>query len=339
MYFCIKYSAMYYRLFLLATITLLFSCNKKGCDIPEEIARIPVKVEIERLEEPFFQSTSKQDIEAFLDANPLFANRFIQRNAYPADSIVVNSLYALATNPDLKKLAEEAQETFGDMAEEKQQLETAFKSIKYYYPEFKEPQVKTFVSGLSQDLLVSDSLLVFGIDFFIGKDASFRPDTYDYILKRYERPNMVPAAMLLLSNRFNKTNFLERNLLAEMVNTGKAYYFVKAIMPCTPDSTIIGYSGQQLADVHHNEGRIWAHFVEKSLLYEKSPFVVNKYIGERPNTPEIDPTAPGRLGTWIGWQIVRKYMERNPKVTLQDLMADDDYQKIFNESKYRPEKR
>jgi gliding motility-associated lipoprotein GldB len=330
---------MYYRLCLLATIVLLFSCRKKGCDIPEEIERIPVKVEIERLEKQFFAASSKQDIVNFLDDHPVFAERFLQRKNYPSDSALINAMYALATNPELKKLAAEADQTFGDMAEEKRQLETAFKSIKYYYPEFREPQVKTFVSGLNQDLLVSDSLLVFGLDFFIGKNASYRPDTYEYILARYERPNMVPAAMLLLSNRFNKTNFLDRNLLAEMINTGKAYYFVKAILPCAPDSTIIGYSGQQLADVHHNEGRIWAHFVEKSLLFEKSPFVVNKYIGERPSTPEIDPTSPGRLGTWVGWQIVRKYMARNPKVTLQELMADDDYQKIFNESKYKPEKR
>lgn len=330
---------MYYRLLLLATIVLLFSCKKKGCDIPEEIERIPVQVEIERLEKPFFEASSKQEIAQFLDENPMFADRFLQRKGYPSDSALINAMYALATNPELKKLASEADQVFGDMAQEKQQLETAFKSIKYYYPEFQEPQVRSFVSGLNQDLLVSDSLVVFGLDFFIGKDASYRPDTYEYILARYERPNMVPAAMLLLSNRFNKTNFLDRNLLAEMVNTGKAYYFVKSIMPCTPDSTIIGYSGQQLADVNHNEGRIWAHFVEKSLLFEKSPFVVNKYIGERPNTPEIDPTSPGRLGTWVGWQIVRKYMERNPQVTLQELMADSDYQKIFNESKYKPEKR
>ncbi|WP_071594925.1 gliding motility lipoprotein GldB [Pontibacter roseus] len=330
---------MYYRLFLLATIVLLFSCKKKGCELPEEIARIPVTVEIERLEKPFFAASTKEDIATFLQQNPMFADRFLQRKGYPADSVLINNLYGLATNPELKKLAEEAEQTFGNMEQEKQQLETAFKSIKYHYPEFQEPQVKTFVSGLNQDLLVSDSLMVLGLDFFIGKNASFRPDTYDYILKRYERPNMIPAAMLLLSDRFNKTNFTDRSLLAEMINTGKAYYFVKAMMPCTPDSTIIGFSGQQLADVNHNEGRIWGHFVEQSLLFEKSPFVVNKYIGERPNTPEIDPASPGRLGTWVGWQIVRKYMERHPKVTLPELMADPDYQKIFNESKYKPEKR
>src|SRR5690606_28836051 len=117
----------------------------------------------------------------------------LQSRNYPNDSVLINALYSLATNPELKTLAQEADNTFGDMAAERKQLETAFKHIKHYYPEFKEPQVKTFVSGLNQDLLVSDSLLVFGLDFFIGKDASYRPDTYDYILKRYERPNMVPA--------------------------------------------------------------------------------------------------------------------------------------------------
>jgi hypothetical protein len=96
------------------------------------------------------------------------------------------------------------------------------------------------------------------LDFFIGKDASYRPDTYDYILKRYERENMVPAGMLLLSNRFNEADPRERNLLAELV-VPEAYYFVQTVLPCTPDSSIIGYSNQQIADVHFNEGKIWAH--------------------------------------------------------------------------------
>jgi gliding motility-associated lipoprotein GldB len=330
---------MSYRLVYIAIVLFLTSCSKKGCDLPNEIERIPVDVKIDRLEKEFFALDNKEQVRGFLKEQPLFADKFLQQNQYPHDSILVNSLYGMATNPSLDSLAQQAIEKFGDMGEEKKQLETAFKVIKFYYPDFVVPEVKTFVSGLGQDLLVSDSLMVFGLDYFIGKDALYRPDTYEYILKRYERPNMVPAALLLLSNKFNKADFLDRSMLSEMINAGKAYYFVQTVMPCTPDSTIIGYSGQQLADVHHNEGRIWAHFIEKSLLYEKNPFKVQKYIGERPNTPEIDSTAPGRLGTWVGWQIVRQYMERNPKVTLPELMADTDFKKIFAESKYKPEKR
>lgn len=333
---------MYYRFLLLITLLLSFGCKDKGCELPDEVAEIPVDVEIERMEKPFFSADSEQDIARFLKENPFFASSYLQLKSDSTDARVVSSLYEIASNPSLDTLAQQAQQRFGNMNEEQQQLETAFKVVKYNYPEFRVPQVKTFVTGLGSlgnDIYISDSLLVFGLDYFIGENASYRPQVYEYIQNRYEREKMVPAAMLLLSDRFNKTNPAERTLLAEMLNIGKAYYFVKSVLPCAPDSAIISYSEQQIADVNRNEGRIWAHFIEKSLLYEKSPFVVNKYIGERPNTPEIDATAPGRIGAWVGWQIVQEYMARNPDITLPELMAETDYSKIFNESKYKPERR
>ncbi|GAB3822945.1 gliding motility lipoprotein GldB [Pontibacter rugosus] len=330
---------MYYRLFILALLLFAFGCGSDSCELPEEIAQIPVTVEIERMEKSLYGASSEAEVAAFLRENPLFAEKYLQ---IPQDSDQVKALYELSTNPALDSLAQQSMETFADMKEQQQQLERAFKVIKYHYPEYHVPQVKTFVTALGSlgnDLFVSDSLLVFGIDYFIGPKAKYRPQAYDYILSRYEPEKMVPAAMLLLSNRFNKTNFADRTLLAEMIGMGKAYYFVQSVLPCIPDSLIISYTGQQIADVNHNEGRIWAHFLEKELLFEKAPFVVNKYIGERPNTPEVDATAPGRIGTWVGWQIVRRYMERNPDVTLPELMAETDYRKIFNESKYKPEKK
>jgi len=332
---------MYYRILILLTLLFAFGCGKKDCRLPKEIASIPVDVAIERLEKPFFAASSRQDIVNMLQRNPLFRQAYLQAGVGSPDSAQVNSLYMLATNASLDTLAREAMQKFANMQREEQQLETAFKVIKHHYPAFHVPQVKTFVTGLGSlgsDLFVSDSLLVFGIDYFIGPEATYRPQAYEYILSRYERSQMVPAAMLLLSNKFNQTDSRERTLLAEMINMGKAYYFVSSVMPCTPDSLIVGYTAQQMADVASNEGRIWAHFIEKSLLFEKSPFVVNKYIGMRPNTPEIDAQAPGRIGTWVGWQIVRKYMERNPEVSLPELMAETDYRKIFNASKYKPEK-
>ncbi|NEM99623.1 gliding motility lipoprotein GldB [Pontibacter burrus] len=330
---------MSYRIVYIALVLFLVGCSSNTCEIPKEIDRIPIEVTIERLEKDFFDIEDKQEVKKFLNEHPLFAEKFLQASNYPNDSILVNSLYGLATNPSLDSLARQAMKTFGDMEQEKEQLEVAFKVIKYYYPDFQPPRVQTFVTGLSQDLMVSDSLVLFGLEFFIGKDALYRPQVYEYILNRYEKEYMVPAAILLLSNKYNKTNLADRNMLSEMINAGKAYYFVQTAMPCTPEHTIIGYSDQEVADIYHNEGRIWAHFIEKSLLYEKNPFLIQKYTGERPNTPEIDAKAPGRLGAWVGWQIVKKYMERNPSVTLPELMAETDYKKIFNESKYKPEKR
>ncbi|MDQ4140161.1 MAG: gliding motility lipoprotein GldB, partial [Bacteroidota bacterium] len=68
-------------------------------------------------------------------------------------------------------------------------------------------------------------------------------------------------------------------------------------------------------------------------------FKTGKYLEDRPTVPEIDAKCPGRIGRWVGWQIVRIYMEENPDVTLQQLMAEKDAQKIFNESHYKPKRR
>ncbi len=46
--------------------------------------------------------------------------------------------------------------------------------------------------------------------------------------------------------------------------------------------------------------------------------------------------APGRLGIWLGWRIAESYMEHNETVTLQELMAEGDAQKILEESYYKP---
>jgi gliding motility-associated lipoprotein GldB len=324
---------------LLLTVLLFFGCKKDGCQIPEEIAKIPVDIKLERLEKPFFQVKTVPEMQAFLRQQPLFTSKFLLKDRYPSEELMAQSLLRLATDTSIHKLVKESDQRFGDMTDVEQELETAFKHVKHYYPSFYLPKVQTFVSGLSRDLLVSDSLIVLGLDYFIGKKASYRPQAPQYILNRYEKENLVPSVMLLVSNKFNKTDFVNKEMLDEMIDYGKSYYFVEKVLPCTPDSLIMWYSSKELADVEYNEGKIWAHFIEKGLLYETSQFTIRKYIGERPNVPEISERCPGRVAAWVGWQIVRKYMENNPKVTLQQLMEEKNARKILEQSKYKPQKK
>ncbi|MNL23930.1 hypothetical protein D3C87_1453440 [compost metagenome] len=51
---------------------------------------------------------------------------------------------------------------------------------------------------------------------------------------------------------------------------------------------------------------------------------------------EIDNDSPGRVGAWIGWQMVRSYMKNN-NVTLPELLKTDN-KEIFEKSKYKPKK-
>jgi hypothetical protein len=59
-------------------------------------------------------------------------------------------------------------------------------------------------------------------------------------------------------------------------------------------------------------------------------------MNDAPFTATISQESPGRLGTWVGWQIIKSYMDENTDVSLQQLMKTTDYQLILNKSGYQP---
>ncbi|NDE62490.1 MAG: gliding motility lipoprotein GldB, partial [Cyclobacteriaceae bacterium] len=98
-----------------------------------------------------------------------------------------------------------------------------------------------------------------------------------------------------------------------------------------------GYTPEQLASCWDNEDLIWTHFIENELLFATNPFEIRKYTGEAPFTDAISTDAPGRLGRWVGWNIVEQYQEKEG-LSLVELMAESNAEKIFRDSGYRPQK-
>ena len=133
-------------------------------------------------------------------------------------------------------------------------------------------------------------------------------------------------------------NAEKKDLLNEMVYNGKLLYLLDALMPDKADTLKIAYSGKQLSWCKQNEFNMWAYFVQKKTLYETNPAEIIKFTGEGPFTAAFNKESPSRVGNYIGWMIVRNYMKRQPKTTLEDLMAQKDAQKLLNQSHYKPNK-
>ncbi len=253
---------------------------------------------------------------------------------------MAKALAQFATNDGLRKLSQQTAKAFADSASLRRDIGALFGRVKYYFPDFKVPPVAaTYVSGLlGKDVYVNDSLLVISLDWFAGPKASYRPDLPQYMLRRYQPANVLPTLALAVSSKYNRHRLTATSMLDQMVDQGKRLYFAGQVLPCTPDSLLLGYSGKELKNVQFNEARIWGHLLENNLLFNTTPFVIQKYVGERPNVPEIDRTCPGRIGQWVGLQIVRKYMAEHSEVTLAKLMAEQNAQRVLNDSHYRPKK-
>ena len=63
--------------------------------------------------------------------------------------------------------------------------------------------------------------------------------------------------------------------------------------------------------------------------------MVSPYVTDGPKTQELSETAPGNIGQFTGWQIIKAYMKSNKKLTIQELM-ETPAMNIFNEVSYNP---
>ncbi len=288
-------------------------------------------------DEALFEAQSSQDIEKLLYQYPDFAHAYLHADDYPADSALANQYYRLITNPSIDTLRAQTEAVFDGYADLQEDFERAFRIVKHYFPRFEAPTIYTTFTGLGSlgdDLLVTDSLVVVSTEFFVGPAARYRPQTHDYLLRRYQPPSVVPGCLLLLSDRFNATDLNDQSLLAEMIYYGKSYYFVRQTMPCLPDSTLLGYSSEQMRLVEENRQLVWSHFVDNELFFQNDQTTKTRYLGDRPGTAEINNRLPGQIGRWLGLQIVQAYAERSG-AALPEVMQQD-AQQIFTRARYRP---
>ena len=309
-----------------------------GCRTDAAAEAPALAVRVQHLEPAFFNIKNTADAKQFMNAHPAFSRYYLQRQS-ATEKDLEGGLPQLATNAALQWLSRETAAAFPDTAALTHDLTELFRRVHYYFLDFRVPPTTTYVSGfLSKDIYVNDSLLVLSLDWFAGPKASKRPDLPQYMLRRYTPAGLLPLLAQNISSKYNRHELTATTMLDAMVHSGKALYFASLMLPCTSDSLLLGYTRREMTGLEANEPKVWGHFLENNLLYATTPFLLQKYVGERPNVPEIDKTCPGRVGQWVGLQIVRKYVAEHPEVSLARLMAEKNAQRMLNESHYRPKR-
>jgi hypothetical protein len=315
---------------------LLFfqNCTSNG-EKETKVLKDTPPVAIRRTDRELFALKTKQELQIFLQKNPALAKNIFRLPAGKPSPGALDTLSALFSNPALSRFQSRLDRQFGDLSGLEKEFSQAFGRIRQIFPGFVPPKLCTTVTGFlpNADLNISDSLLVIGMDYFAGEKASFLPNLPQYQLSRYQPAYIVPLSVMAISSRFNQNDPADATLLADMVSYGKSLAFTAAMLPEAPDSLIIGYTGSQLQAIEANRKEVWGHYVKEKLFYSTDGSKKPRYVGERPNTPEISSDCPPRTGWWLGWQIVKQYLQKGH--TLPQLMQEKDARKIFMESGYK----
>jgi gliding motility-associated lipoprotein GldB len=337
----VKYPQIY--LFFLLPF-LFFSCKR---DTRPDVSNIKLDIRIDRFDQDLNKgkaagvvATDKMLREKYTYFYDDYVHRMVGNQTYTGPE-VLGTLYKDRAYTDLNK---ETDQVFKNLDAQEQDLTQTFKYIKYYYPKVNVPRFVSFISGFAVQTPIGDNYMGIGLDMFLGKDSQFYRAIVEsvpiYLSRRFTPEYIVPR----VTETFAREELFpehdeDRTLLSKMVHNGKILYFMDQVLKEEmPDTIKIGYTAKQLEWCQRYEGDIWTYFVGNKLVYESDYQKIQVYLSEGPFTPglgEKNESAP-KLGNWIGWQIVKKYMKENPDVTIQKLMANRDAQEILKKSKYKP---
>lgn len=158
---------------------------------------------------------------------------------------------------------------------------------------------------------------------------------YDYQVRRFTPQTVVVnLAKNLIDDAFAYQP-ASLNLIEQMVEKGRRLVVLDLLLPQTPDSLKLGYTGGQVLGCQQNEALIWNYFVKNDLLYSKDPSLLQLYLRDGPKTQELGEGAPGYIGLFLGRQIVRAFMDKYPQTTPEQLMQMPPRQ-VFEQAGYKP---
>ncbi|WJS96487.1 gliding motility lipoprotein GldB [Flavobacterium johnsoniae] len=318
------------KIYRFAVVLCLFflSCNQKS-KVEKAVEEIPVDIKVERFDKVFFE-TKPQDLAQVKKQYPFF---------FPAgndDNVWLQKM----NDPIWKEVYDEVQKKYSNFEPVHKEFDALFQHVKYYFPKTKIPKVITVIGEMDYNAkaIYADSLVIVALELYLGKEHKFY-EFPNYLKQNFEERQIMPDVVSSFSYR-NIPDSPDRSLVAQMVFEGKQLYAKDLLLPDYTDAEKMGYTPEQIKWCEENEAYIWRYFIENEMLYSDDPKLRTRFMTPAPFSKfflEIDNDSPGRIGAWIGWQMVRSYMKNNSEVSLAELFKTD-AKEIFEKSKYKPKK-
>jgi hypothetical protein len=336
-------------------ILLLISCNNSNNK--PNVSNIKVDANILRFDKDFFSMDTNRLVQSLNELNrkypsflPLYSEFLSPIEPMVKQGGQTYEEAVLIYYRTIKPLYEAVQKKYSNLDNVQKELEEGLKYVKHYYPSFKTPAVVASVESFNPD----DPNLVYGTVFyhdtlilrlqmFMGKDFDqYDQNLYpDYLRRRFNEEFIAPNSLRAIANTIYPDSSEAAPLIEQMIEKGKQWFLLDKFLPDTPDSLKTGYTRIQTEFVEKEEGNIWGEFLKNT----PDPYTVEQerlknYLGEGPFTQDMPHDleghgAPGNIGQWIGWRIVQKFAESNPKMSVQEILATP-ARTIFQQAKYKP---
>ena len=310
---------------LIAAITLAATLlSTWSCSAPSHDSNSSEKAGIHRFDISVsgyenLDSTSRVE---FLDSFQSVANilvRDLQANPDSALSAYAQSDAVQLFTPDIKARYRYQDSIEGVLGQVKAGMGRLLPGVTW-------PEIYAIVSPYNQAVILSDSIMLIGLNHYLGTDYEAY-DYFDTYLRKTKTPRHQPydIAEALIATQYPYSPGDSPTLLSRMLYEGALLHAIEAVMPHFSLGEAIGYTDDELDRAQRIEGQAWKNMIDKGLLFSSSPHTIDRIVRQAPSTAILHPDAPGRMGRYIGYMIVNDYLDRFPSTTPEQLLTRSFY--------------
>ena len=328
----------------LITITFLTASCEKGNRRQQIDLEYITEVSIERIDRSWFEVSSENinklndsNIEVYGEVYQRYVENVLQLGGV-SDSNIENQIGRFISDPSILEVQTKVLETYPDLTDLCHELTSAWSYYHHYFPSKSIPQHISVIGGFNTPAILTENGVGIALEMFLGTKSVY----YDYLqMPVYLRNRMTSKHIApTVIKGWIESEFIKENpngtLLETIINQGKVFYCLDALFPFMEDSLKIAYTGDQMGWAQEYEEYVWAYFIDNELLFSTQPTQISKFTNDGPFTVDLAKESPSRMGYYVGWQIVRAYMDKQETIDLAALLNENDAQNILNNSKYKP---
>lgn len=327
---------------IIFVLLLITGCSSDPLDV--DVSDVELDLEFERFEQKMFEVTSADEMTSLNKELIDFGGELYEfyvfemlRSGSVYDDSIGTYLYYFVSDSSMKMAYEDISAEFRSFETEKEQIIDMFKHLKYHLPDVPIPEkVITYNSAFNYGVISTDTKIGIGLDMYLGQ--------FNRIIKQLGFPVYMKEKMekeylpIDVAHSWLATNILGDNpddtFLKSMIYYGKLCYVIDAMMPDLPDHLKVRYTEEEYDWALASEANIWQYLKDMNWIYTTEMKVKLRFFEEAPTTVGIE-GSPGRIGRFMGWQMIRQYMEKNEEVTVLDLINETKESKFLKT--YKPE--
>ena len=304
---------------LLVSISALLTvgCGRSQRSEPQPIVRLDLILSVYYRDDPQRQA-------AVLDCvRPEVSAMF---EVLGIDSVTPSALARWSQSRVVEVFQPAVDSVYPDLDEVSRQIGHIMETARTQLPALPPLTFASVVWGNPRPVVRVDSVMLIALNHFLGADYPGYARWPEY-RRTGKTPAMLPYAVAsaLAASQYPMEVGTDATLLSWMLYEGA---LVEARMRLVPDARLdaaLGYTSDQLKYAEQNLSDIWQEMSVKRMIYDTDPLLIDRMVSPAPSSPVMLTQAPGRIGCFVGYRIVRAYLSKYPDTPLSQLLSKDFY--------------